>query len=192
MNKLKILFKYAWAVAAACVAVFFAVALTVYVKAEPENVSELLVRDKSRLNDVQLSTTAGDLEQYPYVTNVYRYETDVTRLDIKYYMKDNYRDMVYGVVEDADLPCNYLVELFVWSDIADKALVKRWWNVSVDEEQPLTLTRTYDYRKAGSEFDELKKVPVGTPNYFVTFVRITAKPEYSKKIEFHNIKIQRE
>ena len=67
--------KFAWIIVAACMAAFFVIALIVYVKAEPDSVTELLNQDDIRLGQTSLSTMSGDLGVYPYVTKVYEYGT---------------------------------------------------------------------------------------------------------------------
>ena len=128
--------KHGWLLLAVALAVLFATAAAVYYAAVPRNVTSLLPTSGSLSYD-ELMEQPGNLELYPYVTKVYEYGTDADRLDIV--IKGSTADwrVPYAVVEDASAPYTIYVECFVWSDIADKALVARLWDVSVREENPL-------------------------------------------------------
>ena len=157
MNRFKQLLKWTWAIFAGCIILFFAIALIVYIKIEPENMSEMLSRDRNWLSIENLCATSDNIEKYPYVTKVYQYETNAERLNIKYFKQKDDSDMNYGVVEDALLSCNYRVECFIYNDMADKEVVK-----------------------------QLKKNYSRTPKYCTTFMRISVKPGIND-IGFYNI-----
>lgn len=180
MNKLRSVLKSAWIIVAACVAVFFVVALVVYAKAEPNSVSDILIRDGTWVRTEELLKSTDDIEKYPYVTKVYTYESDKPRLYIDYIKGENDDDIDYGIIEDPSLPCNYRVEFFVFSDYADKKLVKRLWNMSVDETDMLTFKKTNIFYNVTNHLYEsdLKKRDTRGSYYYLTFIKITVKPGF--------------
>lgn len=183
----KVLFKIGWIVLSACVAAFFVIALFVYTMAEPSGVFELLSHDESWYSASELSEMSGDLEAFPYVTKVYEYATDNDGVDICWINDDGvWRDKIpYGVVVGQSAEHNYFVECFVYSDIADKQLVKRTWGVSVAESDGLTLTESKApyLNKYYNETGDIKKGSYNKANdeksqYYTTFIRITVKPGF--------------
>ncbi len=180
--------KFAWIIVAAGMAVFFVIALIVYVKAEPDSVTELLTRDDTWLSRNQLSSMSGDLEVYPYVTKVYEYRTDKSDLNMSYVNEWHTGEMTYGVVEDPSAENNYLVECFVFSEIADKALVKRTWGMTVLDGSTLSFTATEAPNIADRDNDsygDIKKKGGDNFVWYDTFMRITVKPGYDR-IDFSN------
>ncbi len=190
MNTFKIkkhLFNVAWIVISACVAVFFIIALCVYTKAEPSGVSELLSSDET-LPITELTATPGDLEAYPYVTKVYEYATDNDSINICWVNDESvWRDKIdYGVVVDESAECNYYVECFVYSDIADKQLIKRTWGVTATEGDVLTLVESKApyCNRYYQDIGDIKKGSYNKEqdyifNYY-TFIRITVKPGFDR------------
>lgn len=184
----KLLFGVAWMVICVFAATFFTVALCVYTKAKPDGAAELLSRDETWRSISELSVESGDLEAYPYVTKVYEYATDNDSVDICWVNDDSvWRDKVdHGIVEQESAKCNYSVECFVYSDIADKRLVKRVWGVSVTEDDRLTFVESkapYFYRYS-QETGDIKKGSFnkqdGNKILYYTFIRITVKPGFDK------------
>lgn len=184
--------KFAWIIVAAGMAVFFVIALIVYVIAEPDSVTELLNQDDIRLGQISLSTMVGDLEVYPYVTKVYEYGADKSDLNINYVCRwSSSGKMTYGVVEDPSAEYNYFVECFVFSTIADKSLVKRTWGMTVLEGSTLSLTETdapYIAKRWYDSYGDIKKK--GGDNFVLydTFMRITVKPGYDRIVFSNNEK----
>lgn len=176
------LFKTAWIIIAAFSAVFFIVSLIVYNKAVPKNVSELLLRESSWIDTELLAATEGDLEIYPYITKVKEQEIQKERLNIRYMKEHMYApEMSCGTIVDPSISCNYIVEYFVFSDIADKELVKRMWSMSVSQtgtasEEQLLLETGDEYNTPRLENNmDIKKENALLPQYYETFIRITAK-----------------
>lgn len=188
MNRFKQLLKWTWAIFAGCIILFFAIALIVYIKIEPENMSEMLSRDRNWLSIENLCATSDNIEKYPYVTKVYQYETNAERLNIKYFKQKDDSDMNYGVVEDALLSCNYRVECFIYNDMADKEVVKQLWDISVYESDGLVLNKNdrFNVAQDATLFYDLKKNYSRTPKYCTTFMRISVKPGIND-IGFYNI-----
>lgn len=183
--------KFAWIIVAAGMAVFFVIALIVYVKAEPDSVTELLNQDDIRLGQTSLSTMSGDLEVYPYVTKVYEYGTDKSDLNICYDCEGRSGKMIYGVVEDPSAEYNYFVECFVFSTIADKSLVKRTWGMTVLEGSTLSLTETevpYIAKRWYDSYGDIKKKGGDNLVWYDTFMRITVKPGYDRIVFSNNEK----
>ena len=170
MNRFKQLLKWTWAIFAGCIILFFAIALIVYIKIEPENMSEMLSRDRNWLSIENLCATSDNIEKYPYVKQ-----------------KDD-SDMNYGVVEDALLSCNYRVECFIYNDMADKEVVKQLWDISVYESDGLVLNKNdrFNVAQDATLFHDLKKNYSRTPKYCTTFMRISVKPGIND-IGFYNI-----
>ena len=198
MNAVKIkkfIFDIAWIVIIVCIAIFFTVAVCVYAKAEPSGTSELLSYDESWHSASELSAMAGDLEAYPYVTKVYEYATDNESVNICWVNDESVlREKIdYGVVADEHAEHNYCVECFVYSDIADKQLVKRTWGISVTEGDVLTFAETkepYFYRYC-QEIGDIKKGSYNKNHGYITrystFIRITVKPEFDDiEVEVRN------
>lgn len=182
--------KFAWIIVAACMSVFFIIALIVYVKAKPDSVTETL-SGGMRLGE-ELSREIGDIgEKYPYVTKVYEYGTNESDLSIRYVKEWSSGKMTYGVVEDPSAEYNYLVECFVLSEIADKALVKRTWGMKVQEGSTLSLTETeapnIAYRMYKS-YGDIKKNGGDDHIRYYTFMRITVKSGYDRIVFSNNEK----
>lgn len=96
----------------------------------------------------------------------------------------------YGTVEDAGGQYNYYVECFVVSDIADKGLVRKLWNISADEAGPLTLTETRAVKKVSyglNDSGDLRKGHFAETMRFETIMRITVKPGFTN-IGFSSMK----
>lgn len=180
MKELKsFLKKFTWIIVAVGISVFFIVALSVYIKVEPNNVTELLNRDNTWLSPEQLSSTSGDLEAYPYVTKVYEYVINGDDLSIEFLSQSYNAKMTYGIVEDSSAKYNYYVECFVYSSIADKSLVKRTWGISIKEGDTLLFTETnapYIARRWFDSYGDIKKKGGDDFVWYVTFMRITVKP----------------
>ncbi len=172
--------KHGWIVLTACLIALFVSSAAVYYAAVPRNVTALLPMSGSLSYD-ELMGQPGDLEIYPYVTKVYEYGTDADRLDIV--VKGSTPDwrVPHAVMEDAAAPYNIYVECFVWSDIADKALVARLWNVSVREENPL-----YFVERRGlalpdwlNQQGDLKRQYFFAKPQYTTFLRISVRPGFN-------------
>ena len=172
--------KHGWLLLAAVLAVLFAMAAAVYYAAVPRNVTALLATTGSLSYD-ELMAQPGDLEIYPYVTKVYEYGTDADRLDIA--VKGSTPDwrVPYAVVEDASAPYNIYVECFVRSDIADKALVARLWDVSVREENPLCFVERRGLTTPDwvNRQGDLKRQYVFARPQYTTFMRISVRPGFN-------------
>ncbi len=182
----KCLYNITWIIICACVAAFFVIALCVYTKVEPSGVSELLSRDETWYSVNELCVMPGNLEMCPYVTKVYEYATDNDSVDICW-INDNsvWREKIdYGIVADESSEYNYIVECYVYSDIADKQLIKRTWGVSVTEGDVLTLAESkapYCIRSY-QDFGDIKKDSYNEESNimscYYTFIRITVKPGF--------------
>lgn len=184
-NMRKLLYNGAWIIITVCVAVFFVVALCVYINVEPSGDTELLSLDgKYSINE--LCVMSGDLEAYPYVTKVYEYTTDGDGVNICWINDDSvWREKVdYGIVTDGSAEHNYRVECFVYSNIADKRLVKRTWGVTATESDVLTLVESKApyFARHYQEIGDIKKGSFNKEGSnelrYNTFIRITVKPSF--------------
>ena len=180
-KKLTSFLKVAWIIIGACVAIFFTISVFIYTLAKPKNVVELLPEDDSWLPVEILAKTEGDLETYPYVTKLYEYGTNDDSIKIVNYTKLDRAEIRYGSIENPQTDFTYYVECFVCSNIADKSLVKKLWNISVDEGESLILKQTKSIIYAGPEtfMGDIKREFYERINYGVlykTFARITVKP----------------
>lgn len=176
-KKLVSLIKMAWIILGVCAVMFFAVAVTVYAAAKPNTVTELLVEDGSWLDIKTLTETDGDLEKYPYVTRVYSCGIDEERAEIQNVMHYDYK-MPYGVITDDAAEHNYLVECFVYSNAADKSVVKRFWNMTAEYDKKLIITQSEDVRclYGSGYFGDIKREDDLNDYVFCkTFIRITAR-----------------
>lgn len=192
MNMIKIkklLFNVSWIAVSACVAAFFVIALCVYARYEPSGVSESLPIDDTFSID-ELSVMSGDLEAYPYVTKVYEHVTDNDGVNVCWVNDGSvWREKIdYGIVADESASYNYYVECFVYSNIADKQLVKRTWSVSVNEGDVLTFVESkapylnLHYQEFGDiKKDSYKKEHINALVYN-TFFRITVKPGFDRVV----------
>lgn len=192
MNNVEIkkrLFAFLWVALTACIAVFFIVALCVYTKAPPSGVSDLLSRDDSWLSSTELSSMSGDLEEYSYVTKVYEYSTDGEDIDICWINDEHVTrtSIIHGIVTDENAERNYRVECFVYSDIADKRLIKRTWSDSVTENGDVL---TFAESKAPyCNWDSLESGDIRKESYnkghnynlltYTVFFRITVRPGFN-------------
>ena len=179
--------KHGWLLLSAALAALFATAAAVYYAAVPRNVTALLPMSGSLSYD-ELMGQPGDLELYPYVTKVYEYGTDADRLDIV--VKGSTPDwrVPHAVMEDASAPYNIYVECFVWSDIADKALVARLWDVSVREENPLYFVERRGLAAPDwlNQQGDLKRQYFFAKPQYTTFLRISVRPGFNN-VRFSNI-----
>ncbi len=197
-NKAKIyFFNSAWIAVLICVSVFLVTAVCVYAKAAPSGVTDLLTYDESWYSVSELSNMSGDLEDFSYVTKVYDYATDNDSVSVRWVNDGSvYRDRIdYGIVSDETAEHNYRVECFVYSNIADKKLVKRTWGVSVTEGDILTLVESEVPYCIAEDFEigDIKKgsyVKTQTERLrYRTFIRITASPDFDNvKIDVENTK----
>lgn len=191
MNKKLIsLIKIAWIVLGVCAVMFFAVAAVIYPISKPKNVTELLIEDSSWLDINTLTETEGDLEKYPYVTRVYSCGIDEDSVEIQNVMHYDYK-IPYGMVTDDAAEHNYIVECFVYSNAADKSVVKRSWNMTVESGEKLVITQGEDVRYLYGEgfFGDIKReAELNEYIYYHTFIRITAKSGFSN-IDFRNVVI---
>lgn len=184
----RIIFNIAWIAISFCVTVFFVIALCVYTQVEPSGVSELLPRDDTWHGINELCVMSGDLEVYPYVTKVYDFATDKDSVNICWVNDENvWREKVdYGIVTGASADYNYYVECFVYSNIADKQLIKRTWGVSVIEGDVLTLVESKSpyCNQLNQDIGDIKKDSYNKDSNYIllyrTFIRITAKPNCDK------------
>lgn len=184
MKKLSYLVRYGWIVMSVAVVVFIASAITIYIAAKPNNVTDRVLLDTSWPNAEELTELPGDLEIYPYVTRVYAYGTNDPRIDIRFIGIEPNCEIMSGILEDPAAIYNYYIECFVVSDIADKALVRKLWNITVSETEELILTETYPIKHISyglNDSGDLKKDYFYGFTQFTTIMRITVKPG------FHNI-----
>ncbi len=187
MNKVKsFLFRFGWIIVCACVAVFFVVALCVYNFAKPDGVSAILSHEE-KIEYEKMCNSLGDLEEAsPHVTKVYEYVSNGESVHILW-KNDSYvsmREITYGVVGDVNAEYNYRVECFVYSDIADRELVRRTWDFDVTEGVDLIFAEgkaPYFFGNPYEGFDIRKEsfnsVVVRRQNT-ITFVRVVVKPGY--------------
>ncbi len=179
----------AWIIICVCSVIFFISAVIVYMKSVPDNVTELFDVDDSWLTTDELSVASGNIENYPYVTRVYTYSTDSDRLNVCNIMDINRCKLQYGLVEDESSEYNYYAEFFVRSNIKDKSLVKRFWNMSVTEGEELTITQadTFNYAYDAGYIGDIKRNEgIACTVYYDTFMRITVKPGY-REVSVTNI-----
>ena len=192
MNKKLIsLIKIAWIILGVCAVMFFAVAVTVYATAKPKNVTELLEQDGLWLDINTLYETAGDLEVYPYVTKVYSCGIDADNVKIVNSMSYDRYQIPFGVVTDDSSEHNYTVEIFVYSNAADKSAVKRVWNMSVEYDGDVTVTqnRQSSYIDLCGFIGDIKREDDLNDYVFCkTFIRITAKSGFND-IVFKNVMV---
>lgn len=178
--------KFAWIIVAAGMAVFFVIALIVYVKAEPDSVTELLTRDDTWLSREQLSSMSGDLEAYPYVTKVYEYGTNSDNLNIEFRGNLSNEKLVCGIAEDPSAEYNYFVECFTYCDIANRNSLKRKFKLHVDEGDVLCIIKGSEphiWFGAGDEDADITREGRGEYMWIDLFMRITVKPGYDR-VEF--------
>lgn len=181
--------KFTWIIVAVGISVFFIVALSVYIKVEPNNVTELLNRDDTWLSREQLSSMSGDLEAYPYVTKVYEYGTNLESLNINYIGVRSDKRMVYGIIEDSSIEFNYFVECFLYCEIANRSSLKQIFKLLIVEDEVLKIqesSKPYIWYGAGEDNGDIITNSSIDFLWIDIFMRITVKPGYDSIKLLHN------
>lgn len=187
-NIKKLLFRFGWITVCACITAFVVTALLVYNFAKPNGVSAVLPREQNADYE-KMCNSLGNLEEAsPHVTKVYEYVSNDESVHIRWennehHLKDK---IVYGVVEDGSAEYNCRVEVFVYSDIVDKELIRRTWNFDVTEGSVLRFVEAespYFYRQY-IEYGDIKKSSYSQQDIdamygYSAFIRVIVKNEHN-------------